>query len=105
MEILLPVFQRLLHKKIKIQIVTRDPSEHENELFRHQATNEILVCKDLGIDVQLQSGFHHRKLAIIDRTILWEGSLNILSYSKSKEIMRRLEGGDHAQEMIDFLKL
>lgn len=105
MEILLPVFQRLLHKKIKIQIVTRDPSEHENELFRHQATNELLFCKDLGIDVVFQKGFHHRKLAIIDKAILWEGSLNILSYSKSKEIMRRLEGGDHAQEMIDFLKL
>jgi len=105
MEVLLPVFQRLLHNKIKIKIVTRDPSEHENELFRHQATNEILVCKDLGVDVQLQTGFHHRKLAVIDKAILWEGSLNILSYSKSKEIMRRLEGGNHAQEMLEFLKL
>ncbi len=104
MEVLLPVFQRLLHKKIKIQIVTRDPSEHESELFRHQATNELLLCKDLGINIVFQKGFHHRKLAIIDKAILWEGSLNILSYSKSKEIMRRLEGGNYVKEMLDFLK-
>ena len=104
MEVLLPAFQRLLHKNIKIQIITRDPSEHENELFRHQATNELLFCKDLGINVVSQKGFHHRKLAIIDKAILWEGSLNILSYSKSKEIMRRLEGGNYAKEMLDFLK-
>ena len=78
---------------------------HGDEYFRHQSTNEILKCKKLGIDVQLKTGFHHRKLAVIDKAILWEGSLNILSYSKSKEIMRRLEGGNHAQEMLEFLKL
>ena len=105
MEVLHPVFQRLLHKKIKIQIVTRDPIEHEQEFYRYQATSEILKYSEMGIKFVLLNGFHHRKLAIIDRSILWEGSLNILSYSKSKEIMRRLEGGDHAQEMIDFLKL
>ena len=105
MDVLLPVFQRLLHKKIKIQIVTRDPSEHEQEFYRYQATSEILKYSEMGIKFVLLNGFHHRKLAIIDKAILWEGSLNILSYSKSKEIMRRLEGGNHAQEMIDFLKL
>ena len=105
METLYPVFQGLLHKNIKIHLITRDPADHGDEYFRHQSTNEILKCKKLGIDVQLKTGFHHRKLAVIDKAILWEGSLNILSYSKSKEIMRRLEGGNHAQEMLEFLKL
>ena len=104
MDVLLPVFQRLLHKKIKIQIVTRDPSEHEQEFYRYQATSEILKYSEMGIKFVLLNGFHHRKLAIIDKAILWEGSLNILSYSKSKEIMRRLEGGNYAKEMLDFLK-
>jgi len=104
MEVLTPVFQRLLHKKVKIHLFTRDPAEHEGD-FIHQATNEILICSDMGINVVLQNGLHHRKIAIIDRQILWEGRLNILSHTRSKEIMRRIEGKQPAREMFGFLKL
>lgn len=45
------------------------------------------------------------EMAILDRQVLWEGSLNILSQSNSREIMRRIQGEDHAQEMFEFLKL
>ena len=102
---LLPVFQRLLNKNIKIHIVTRDPADHENELFRLQSTNEILKCIDLGINVILLKGFHHRKVAIIDCKILWEGSLNILSQTKSKEMMRRIDSKGEATKVFNFLRL
>lgn len=101
----LPVFQSLLHKGVKIHIVTRDPSDHENEYFRYQATNEILKCSEMGINIILLKGYHHRKLAIIDRKLLWEGSLNILSQTNSKEIMRRIESRDESIEMFNFLRL
>lgn len=103
MEILTPVFQRLLNERRKIIIITRDPSEHE-EYLKHQSTNEILACEDLGVEIFLEKGFHHRKLAILDRKILWEGSLNILSYSHSKEIMRRIDNEVEAKQMLSFLK-
>ena len=90
MEMFYPVFQRLLSRKIKIKIVTRDPSDHDDEYMRDHAANEILKSKELGIDITLLKGNHHRKLAIVDKKILWEGSLNILSQNNSKEIMRRL---------------
>jgi hypothetical protein len=51
------------------------------------------------------SNHHHRKLAILDREILWEGSLNILSQSRSREIMRRIKEKKYAQEMFNFLNL
>ena len=35
-------------------------------------------------------GNHHRKLAILDRKVLWEGSLNILSQTRSREIRIKL---------------
>jgi len=105
METLYPVFQGLLHKNTKIHLITRDPVDHEDQYFRHQSTNEILKCKELGINIVLLRGFHHRKLAIIDRQILWEGSLNILSYSNSLEIMRRIDSEKHGKEMIHFLDL
>jgi phosphatidylserine/phosphatidylglycerophosphate/cardiolipin synthase-like enzyme len=102
MEILLPIFQRLLNKGIRIKIITRDPVEHDG-LARHQATNEILLCIDLGIEVVLMRGGHHRKLAIIDDDILWEGSLNILSQTRSKELMRRVISKNEVSQMMAFL--
>lgn len=105
MEMFYPVFQRLLSKKIKIRIVTRDPSDHDDEYMRDQAVNEILRSKELGVNITLLNGNHHRKLAIIDKKILWEGSLNILSQNNSKEIMRRYESPEEVIKMLNFLNL
>lgn len=104
MEKLLPIFQKLLLRGVKISITTRDPADHSED-FRYFATEEILKCSELGVNVILAKGNHHRKLAIIDSTILWEGSLNILSQSYSKEVMRRIEGETAVKEMFLFLKL
>lgn len=104
MEKLYPILGKLLARGVKITITTRDPVDHD-ENIRHQATNEILHCKELGINIILLTGYHHRKIAIIDKTILWEGSLNILSFSYSREIMRRIEGKPLVKQMVKFLKL
>mgnify|MGYP000883233265 FL=1 len=48
---------------------------------------------------------YHRKLAIIDREIIYEGSLNILSYRNSCEIMRRTTSALEAEMLIDFIGL
>jgi len=105
MELLYPVFIRLLARQIMVYLITRDPVDHDNEFMRDQSTNEILQCKELGVNVRLLKGHHHRKLAIIDSNILWEGSLNILSFSNSREIMRRIESERYVREMQNFLKL
>lgn len=103
-KILLPIFARLLEKKVRIYVITRDPREHEHFLAV-QSEREIQKFEVMGIQTLLCTGNHHRKLAILDRKVLWEGSLNILSQTKSREIMRRLQGSNCAQEMFDFLKL
>lgn len=99
-----PVFHTLVGKKIKVYIITRDPSEHDFSMKR-QAEEEIRNFEMIGIQVIITSGSHHRKLAIIDRKILWEGSLNILSQTYSREIMRRITGVKPARDMFRFLKL
>src|SRR3989344_6394681 len=98
------IFEKLLKKGIKIYIITRDPREHEIGM-EIQSEDTIQWCEAMGIQVLLCSGNDHRKLAIIDRNVLWEGSLNILSQTHSREIMRRIEGKDMALEMFNFLKL
>lgn len=89
---------------MKIYVVTRNPIEHEEDLAV-QAEGEIAEYEIMGVQVLLCSGNHHRKLAILDRKILWEGSLNILSQSHSREIMRRIESKELTMQMFKFLKL
>ena len=98
------LFKELLKKGVKIYIITRDPKEHE-EFMEPQSEDAITWCEMVGVQVLLCTGNHHRKLAILDRKILWEGSLNILSQTKSREIMRRIEGQELALQMFNFLKL
>ena len=99
-----PIFQRLVDRGVKVYIITRDPREHDANL-EVQAEGEIAEFEIMGVQVLLCSGNHHRKLAILDRKILWEGSLNILSQTRSREIMRRMEGGKLAMQMFTFLNL
>lgn len=102
MELFIPIFQGLLDKGIQVKIITRDPAEHD-EVIRYQATEAILFCKDMGVEITLLNGYHHRKLAIIDDQILWEGSLNILSQSRSTEVMRRIQNKEEVAKMRAFL--
>lgn len=98
------IFEKLLEKGIKIYIITRDPREH-NESLEIQSEEAITQLEIMGVQVLLCTGNHHRKLAIIDKKILWEGSLNILSQTQSREIMRRIENKDLSLEMFHFLNL
>lgn len=101
----LPIFHLLIKNKgIKIFIITRQPTEH-SPLMKYQAEIEIANFEELGIVVLPFRGKIHRKLAIIDRNILWEGSLNILSQRESGELMRRSVGEATSQQIVHFLKL
>ena len=99
-----PLFQQLIDQGISVYVITRDPREHIAE-YQIQSELEIQEFERIGIHSFLCSGNHHRKLAILDREILWEGSLNILSQTKSREIMRRIKGKELANQMFHFLKL
>jgi phosphatidylserine/phosphatidylglycerophosphate/cardiolipin synthase-like enzyme len=103
-EMLIPIFSTLLSKGVKIYVMTRDPKEHE-ENMEYQSEDAIRTFEVMGVQVLLCLGNHHRKLAILDRKILWEGSLNILSQTYSREIMRRIYNEEIAMEMFEFLKL
>ena len=99
-----PIFELLINKGVRIFILTRQPKEHDLAI-KYQAHKEIRNFENMGITVLPFWGYVHRKLAIVDRRILWEGSLNILSQRDSHEIMRRFEGKETAQQMMTFLKL
>ncbi len=104
MDVLLPFFRRLVNRDVTVYVITKDPSILDEPLASY--SREIIrEFEMLGVHVLATANHHHRKLAILDRQVLWEGSLNILSQSNSREIMRRIQGEEHAQEMFEFLKL
>ena len=47
----------------------------------------------------------HQKLCIIDKRIAWEGSLNITCHQGSRDFMRRHEGVDAVEEVIQVNRL
>ena len=99
-----PIFTKLIEQGIRIVIITKAPHEHD-VLLAEQAETGIRYFEDLGAQVLLIGGGHHRKLAMIDRNIVWEGSLNILSQACSREFMRRLESKKLTNELFKFLRL
>lgn len=101
MSVLLPVLAKLRRKNVRIVINTRNPADHDGDYY-YQALNAIATMQELGIKVLYTVG-HHRKLAIIDRRVVYEGSLNILSFSDSCEIMRKIASEQIAGQLLRFI--
>lgn len=101
--VLLPLFRMLKSRAVRVVINTRDPREQDG-LMRSEAERSLNALRNLGVIILLTGG-HHRKLAILDRRVLWEGSLNILSQGDSCEVMRRIESASLAEQMVAFTKL
>ena len=102
MSLFRPIFKKLTSRGVKVYVMTRDPKEHDMPL-EYQSEAEIRNFESIGVQTLLCLGNHHRKLAILDRKVLWEGSLNILSQARSREIMRRIDSRKLSEEMFRFL--
>jgi len=99
---LLLTLEKLKKRKVRITINTRDPEEHDSDYMRYEAREALSTLQHLGIHVMFTES-HHRKLAIIDRRVLYEGSLNILSQNNSREVMRRIESVQLSWQMARFV--
>src|SRR5579863_3878909 len=102
--LLLPTLRKLKKRRVKVALITRDPFACDDEKSRISSLKAISELQKIGIQVVYSDGLH-RKLAILDRKILYEGSLNIMSQSSSIEVMRRIESIKACWQMIGFTKL
>ena len=97
---LLPTLQRLKKRGVIVVINTKDPKELDNTM-RLDAHKALSLLLHEGIQVVFVESIH-RKIAVLDNTKLWEGSLNILSQNNSKEIMRRTASEKLAKQLMAF---
>ena len=102
MDMLLPILTSARHKGVRVTVNTRPTNEHDGK-YIDQAYRAVQDIQSIGIKV-LYTVKHHRKIAIIDDEILWEGSLNILSQSDSCELMRRSVSSSLVRQMKGYIK-
>jgi phosphatidylserine/phosphatidylglycerophosphate/cardiolipin synthase-like enzyme len=94
----------LRRRNIPVFIFTRPLEEHDY-LMRAEISCAIKDYEELGVCVFKLPGLIHEKAAIVDREILWEGSLNILSQRESREMMRRIQDETVAMQIMTYLDL
>lgn len=102
LSVLLPSICSAINRGVRVAVNTKPPEEHEIA-YRPQVEDCIMRLYNAGVEV-LYTGGHHRKIAIFDRKIIYEGSLNILSQNESCEVMRRTKSKRLARQMFTFCK-
>ncbi len=91
-----------IKNKTKVVIITRPPEDFKSK--DTDLINETLVLlKESGAGVILKSNFH-QKFAIIDKKIVWYGSINLLSFGSAEESIMRLESSNIANELIKCIR-
>lgn len=95
---------KLKRRNVNVFIFTRPLEEHDL-LMRSEISCALRDYEELGVCICYLEGLIHEKMAVIDREILWEGSLNILSQRKSREIMSRTSNKDTTMQIMSYLGL
>ena len=90
-------FEQLTERDAKVRIFVR-PLEGDRR--REEAI--LNTWEAMGVEVIYREGIHH-KAAIIDRSIAWEGSLNILQHWNTQEQMTRHEDPGYIEQLLDVL--
>jgi ribosomal protein L37AE/L43A len=86
---------------IRVRLVTRPPG-NQGGVLEDGLEENIQDIINAGVAVDLRA-WMHEKFAIIDKSILWIGSLNIFSHSKTSETMLRIPSESVCQQMAQFV--
>lgn len=103
-DFLRPTIEKLINRNVDVFIFTRPLEEYES-IIRPQVEHALKRYEELGVCIFYPGRYIHQKVAIIDREVLWEGSLNILSHRASNEMMRRTVDENSATQVMSYLSL
>jgi hypothetical protein len=93
-----PVLRVLTARAVTVDVYVR-PEPEQPEGLRHHFREVVRALDLAGAQVHLRPTMHE-KIAVLDDTILWHGSLNILSHNDSRESMLRFESPDLVREVL-----
>lgn len=98
-----PSLKSAVERGIKVFVITKALGDRGKRELSHNRMLESTLER-WGIIV-IHKRRMHEKLAIIDNHILWIGSLNILSFSSTQEIMERRFSRNVVEDFIKILRL
>lgn len=85
-------------KRVKTTVVTRDP-ETLLASSRSAAETAIRMLRLLRVEVICREGIH-QKFAVMDSSVVWYGSVNLLSFGASQESIMRLVSSSIARALL-----
>jgi hypothetical protein len=85
---------------VTIRVLTKPANDQFDETgLRSSSSEGIKILKNLGARVEFNPETHE-KIAVIDNSIVWHGSLNIFSQRESSESMMRFIGEKTARQLL-----
>ncbi len=98
-----PILLSLTARRVSVDVYARPQQEQPESLREHYWQVESGLRRS-GVSVHTRTGMHE-KIGIVDKQVLWHGSLNILSHNNSRESMLRFESTDLVEEVLADLQL
>ena len=75
------------------------PGIQPNPKYDPSVLDGVRLCKEHQVDVICREGIH-QKYAVMDDSIVWYGSVNLLSFGASQESIMRLVSGSIARALL-----
>jgi HKD family nuclease/ssDNA-binding Zn-finger/Zn-ribbon topoisomerase 1 len=100
LDYVLPVLLTALERGIKIYIITKS-FEERNDTEKKLYKGLEKRINEYGFNLIHKKGMHE-KVVLIDNTIVWNGSLNTLSYSVDKPTKEIMERRNSVEVLNDF---
>lgn len=84
---------------VSVIVVTKPPEE-----FKEKIRETVVACAELlqrnGIIVKYKADFY-QKFTVIDQSVVWYGSVNVLGFGKSEECIMRFHNTDVACRLTE----
>jgi superfamily II DNA or RNA helicase len=87
-----------LEKKVKVIVVTR-PASDFNDKNRSALEEALGLLEKAGIQLVFKPNIH-QKFSLLDKRIVWYGSINLLSFGSAEESIMRLNSPNIAYELM-----
>lgn len=97
-----PHIRAAIERGTEVWVVTKTLEERDRDRGRYEEIEGALRTWGVGV---VHKRHMHEKLVVIDGRILWQGSLNPLSFSDTQEIMERRDSSDIVADYARTLRL
>lgn len=91
-----------LRNRASVSVVTR-PVENYSRKDKDSLQVALDLLRKEGVNLICRPNIH-QKFAVIDRWIVWYGSINLLSFGSAEETMMRLESPNIANELLKIME-